>query len=157
MQLAGSPVLACRGRSTNSRQIPYSLSETPAYLKESDQMDRSYEFSKVPPPVPGGEGHSSEQNQRKDRRKSRANDPLRPVQLRVSRRRIGTPPDKTLQQSARQSEVLAVLINNNVLSQSHCFAERPQRSVYDNLPEADRKSTRLNSSHIPLSRMPSSA
>ena len=27
----------------------------------------------------------------------------------------------------------------------------------DNSPERDRKSTRLNSSHIPLSRMPSSA
>ena len=49
-----------------------------------------------------------------------------------------------------------------LLSQ-YCYADDTQRIVQDfktinaNLVDEDRKSTRLNSSHIPLSRMPSSA
>ena len=55
---------------------------------------------------------------------------------------------------------------------SHTYKEKVAQSIYDKIPEytllmqkilenikkfIDRKSTRLNSSHIPLSRMPSSA
>ena len=37
------------------------------------------------------------------------------------------------------------------------FAEFAKAAKFDDLTQVDRKSTRLNSSHIPLSRMPSSA
>ena len=38
-----------------------------------------------------------------------------------------------------------------------CFGFELMDNLADNYADGDRKSTRLNSSHIPLSRMPSSA
>ena len=64
----------------------------------------------------------------------------------------------------------ATLIKNNMNIYTHChsstvmdilkYAHKKQKKrfvVYTTEVEPDRKSTRLNSSHIPLSRMPSSA
>ena len=45
----------------------------------------------------------------------------------------------------------------NVWMQEHGFEQVPGSRLNYDMSVRDRKSTRLNSSHIPLSRMPSSA
>ena len=57
-----------------------------------------------------------------------------------------------LAQRLAASFAVLCLLGNPLLAQ-----DRMPPIPADKLTEADRKSTRLNSSHIPLSRMPSSA
>ena len=72
---------------------------------------------------------------------------------RIERAQRGGPEELALLVHDSAPEVLEALLRNPSLAESHLLTLLARK----NLPGEDRKSTRLNSSHIQKSRMPSSA
>ena len=75
----------------------------------------------------------------------------------VQRERLPKPVYKALQRTIKNGDPLDADIADAVASSMLDWALEKGATHFTHLFQPDRKSTRLNSSHIPLSRMPSSA